>query len=58
MLGIQTLEKLTGFFIFFFQYFMGGVWTSTADMTVVLETLAGFSLGAELIDLKKLGDEG
>tara|TARA_B100000614_G_scaffold18938_1_gene15340 strand:+ start:24 stop:1985 length:1962 start_codon:yes stop_codon:yes gene_type:complete len=30
---------------------MGGVWTNTADMTIVLETLAGFSLGAESIAL-------
>jgi K(+)-stimulated pyrophosphate-energized sodium pump len=28
---------------------MNGVWTSTEDMTIVLETLAGFSLGAESI---------
>ena len=30
---------------------MGGLWTNTADMTIVLETLAGFSLGAESIAL-------
>jgi len=30
---------------------MGGVWTNTTDMTIVLETLAGFSLGAESIAL-------
>ena len=30
---------------------MKGVWTSTEDMTIVLETLAGFSLGAESIAL-------
>jgi len=30
---------------------MGGAWTNTEDMTVVLETLAGFSLGAESIAL-------
>ena len=30
---------------------MGGVWTNTHDMTIVLETLAGFSLGAESIAL-------
>ena len=52
-LGVAGLAVLglTAFFIFFFQYFMGGVWTSTMDMTVVLETLAGFSLGAESIAL-------
>ena len=30
---------------------MGGEWTNSFDMTVVLETLAGFSLGAESIAL-------
>ena len=52
-LGVAGLAVLglTGFFIFFFHFFMGGVWTSTEDMTKVLETLAGFSLGAESIAL-------
>ena len=52
-LGVAGLAVLglTGFFIFFFHYFMGGVWTNTMDMTIVLETLAGFSLGAESIAL-------
>jgi len=52
-LGVAGLAVLglTGFFIFFFQYFMKGTWTSTEDMTIVLETLAGFSLGAESIAL-------
>ncbi len=52
-LGVAGLAVLglTGFFIILFQNFMGGVWTSTEDMTVVLETLAGFSLGAESIAL-------
>jgi K(+)-stimulated pyrophosphate-energized sodium pump len=52
-LGVAGLAVLglTTFFIFFFHFFMGGVWTSTADMTIVLETLAGFSLGAESIAL-------
>ncbi len=52
-LGVAGLAVLglTTFFIFFFHYFMGGVWTSTDDMTIVLETLAGFSLGAESIAL-------
>ncbi len=52
-LGVAGLAVLglTSFFIFFFNFFMGGVWTSTADMTIVLETLAGFSLGAESIAL-------
>jgi K(+)-stimulated pyrophosphate-energized sodium pump len=52
-LGVAGLAVLglTGFFILFFHYFMNGVWTSTSDMTIVLETLAGFSLGAESIAL-------
>jgi K(+)-stimulated pyrophosphate-energized sodium pump len=52
-LGVAGLAVLglTGFFILLFQFFMNGVWTSTEDMTIVLETLAGFSLGAESIAL-------
>jgi K(+)-stimulated pyrophosphate-energized sodium pump len=52
-LGVAGLAVLglTAFFILFFHYYMGGVWTNTADMTIVLETLAGFSLGAESIAL-------
>ena len=52
-LGVAGLAVLglTAFFILFFHYFMGGVWTSTEQMTIVLETLAGFSLGAESIAL-------
>src|SRR5690606_3891919 len=52
-LGVAGLAVLglTGFFIIFFHYFMKGTWTSTEDMTIVLETLAGFSLGAESIAL-------
>ena len=52
-LGVAGLAVLglTGFFIIFYNYFMGGVWTSTEQMTIVLETLAGFSLGAESIAL-------
>ncbi|MGJ8666964.1 MAG: sodium-translocating pyrophosphatase [Patiriisocius sp.] len=52
-LGVAGLAVLglTAFFIFFFHFFMGGVWTNTLDMTIVLETLAGFSLGAESIAL-------
>ena len=52
-LGVAGLAVLglTGFFIFFFHYFMGGEWTNTQQMTIVLETLAGFSLGAESIAL-------
>src|SRR5574343_372875 len=52
-LGVAGLAVLglTAFFIIFFQIFMKGQWTNTEDMTVVLETLAGFSLGAESIAL-------
>jgi K(+)-stimulated pyrophosphate-energized sodium pump len=52
-LGVAGLAVLglTTFFIFFFHNVMGGVWTNTSDMTIVLETLAGFSLGAESIAL-------
>ncbi len=58
-LGVAGLAVLglTAFFIIFYQYFMQGMWDSstygsaTDTMTVVLETLAGFSLGAESIAL-------
>ena len=52
-LGVAGLAVLglTLFFIVFYQMFMGGQWTSTMDMTIVLEALAGFSLGAESIAL-------
>ena len=52
-LGVAGLAVLglTAFFIIFFQVFMGSEWTNTNDMTIVLETLAGFSLGAESIAL-------
>ncbi|MBJ7880317.1 sodium-translocating pyrophosphatase [Gelidibacter salicanalis] len=52
-LGVAGLAVLglTSFFIFFFWFFMGSAWTNTMDMTIVLETLAGFSLGAESIAL-------
>jgi len=62
-LGVAVLAVLglTAFFILFFQIFMNGVWapaefggvmkTPGELMTIVLETLAGFSLGAESIAL-------
>ena len=58
-LGVAGLAVLglTAFFIIFFNYFMGGSWVATDygsasdTMIVVLETLAGFSLGAESIAL-------
>lgn len=65
-LGVAGLAVLglTSFFIFFFYYFMGAEWSSEMimvngklesqgnfDMIIVLETLAGFSLGAECIAL-------
>ncbi|MGB7785112.1 MAG: sodium-translocating pyrophosphatase [Salinimicrobium sp.] len=62
-LGVAGLAVLglSSFFIIFFHVFMGGEWagtvvdgvtkTPTELMTIVLETLAGFSLGAESIAL-------
>src|SRR5690554_587744 len=52
-LGVAGLAVLglTAFFIIFFHIFMDGQWTTTDQMTIVLETLAGFSLGAESIAL-------
>lgn len=62
-LGVAGLAVLglTTFFIVFFHFFMGGQWTeglyngetkSAGElMTILLETLAGFSLGAESIAL-------
>jgi K(+)-stimulated pyrophosphate-energized sodium pump len=52
-LGVAGLAVLglTLFFILFYQMFMDGQWTNTMDMTIVLEALAGFSLGAESIAL-------
>ncbi|MFD0976515.1 sodium-translocating pyrophosphatase [Salinimicrobium gaetbulicola] len=52
-LGVAGLAVLglTAFFIIFFNVFMGGEWTDVHQMTIVLETLAGFSLGAESIAL-------
>ena len=54
-LGVAGLAVLglTTFFIIFFHVFMDGVWgvDGTDKMTIVLETLAGFSLGAESIAL-------
>ncbi len=62
-LGVAGLAVLglTAFFIFFYWFFMGSTWAAgTMDgvtktpgelMTIVLETLAGFSLGAESIAL-------
>ena len=52
-LGVAGLAVLglTTFFIIFYQVFMGSQWTNTDQMTIVLEALAGFSLGAESIAL-------
>ena len=51
-LGVAGLAVLglTGFFILFNNY-LGGETFSVDNMTIVLETLAGFSLGAESIAL-------
>ncbi|MFT5569668.1 MAG: K(+)-stimulated pyrophosphate-energized sodium pump, partial [Cyclobacteriaceae bacterium] len=52
-LGVAGLAVfgISVLFILLFQFFMGGQWTSNSDMTIVLEALAGFSLGAESIAL-------
>lgn len=54
-LGVAGLAVfgLSLIFILLFFYFMGGTWTDNGvyDMTMVLEALAGFSLGAESIAL-------
>ncbi len=52
-LGVAGLAVfgLSVLFIFLFNMFMQGSWTSVSEMTVVLEALAGFSLGAESIAL-------
>jgi len=52
-LGVAGLAVfgLSILFILLFQYFMDGTWTSNEDMTIILEALAGFSLGAESIAL-------
>lgn len=52
-LGVAGLAVfgLSVLFIILFGWLMGGEWTNTDDMTIVLEALAGFSLGAESIAL-------
>jgi K(+)-stimulated pyrophosphate-energized sodium pump len=54
-LGVSGLAVigLSGLFIVFYHYFMGGTMNGTGqyDMILVLEVLAGFSLGAESIAL-------
>lgn len=52
-LGVAGLAVfgLSALFAILFYWFMGGVWTNDHDMTIVLEALAGFSLGAESIAL-------
>lgn len=52
-LGVAGLAVfgLSALFALLFVWFMGGSWTNTMDMTIVLEALAGFSLGAESIAL-------
>ena len=52
-LGVAGLAVfgLSALFALLFWWLMGGVWTNVGDMTMILETLAGFSLGAESIAL-------
>jgi K(+)-stimulated pyrophosphate-energized sodium pump len=52
-LGVAGLAVfgLSALFAILFVWFMGGEWTGVDSMTIVLEALAGFSLGAESIAL-------
>ena len=52
-LGVAGLAVfgLSALFAVLFMWFMNGGWSNTHDMTMVLEALAGFSLGAESIAL-------
>jgi K(+)-stimulated pyrophosphate-energized sodium pump len=52
-LGVAGLAVfgLSALFALLFAWFMGGKWTNVSDMTMILEALAGFSLGAESIAL-------
>jgi K(+)-stimulated pyrophosphate-energized sodium pump len=52
-LGVAGLAVfgLSILFIILFHMYMGGTWTNNGDMTMLLEALAGFSLGAESIAL-------
>ena len=52
-LGVAGLAVfgLSALFALLFAWFMGGKWTNVNDMTMILEALAGFSLGAESIAL-------
>ena len=42
---------LSVLFIFLLNFFAGGVWAGVENMTMILEALAGFSLGAESLAL-------
>ncbi len=52
-LGVAGLAifGMSFLFAFLYNWFMGGTYTNYNDMTLVLEALAGFSLGAESIAL-------
>jgi K(+)-stimulated pyrophosphate-energized sodium pump len=52
-LGVAGLAifGMSFLFAFLYNWFMGGTYTGYNDMTLVLEALAGFSLGAESIAL-------
>jgi K(+)-stimulated pyrophosphate-energized sodium pump len=52
-LGVAGLAVfgLASLFAFLFAWMMGGAWTNVGEMTIILEALAGFSLGAESIAL-------
>ena len=52
-LGVAGLAVfgLSVLFIFLLNFFAGGLWAGVENMTMILEALAGFSLGAESIAL-------
>ena len=52
-LGVAGLAVfgLSVLFIFLLNFFAGGAWAGVENMTMILEALAGFSLGAESIAL-------
>ena len=49
--GGMAVFGLSFLFILLFSHFMSSTWTTHYDMTIVLEALAGFSLGAEFTAL-------
>jgi K(+)-stimulated pyrophosphate-energized sodium pump len=54
-MGLGVADVVLLVFYYFLSVFYEGRWTTTEDMTIVLETLAGFSPGAESIAFCKVG---